>query len=88
MFQLGRRCQINFIAADTFLGWVSFKGEREELLVVLYAKWDDSIAQNLLKHQKAIKWNLKFNQSRNAIQYFSEASFYGSLGVLKDQAKA
>lgn len=28
LLQLCCRCQINFIASDTFLGWISFKGEK------------------------------------------------------------
>lgn len=42
LLQLCGRGQINFIAADTFLGWVSFKGkekQKKNSFSVLYAKW-------------------------------------------------
>lgn len=41
LFQLSRRCQVNFIASDTFFSRISFKGEKkwEGIFSVLYAKW-------------------------------------------------
>lgn len=83
LLQLCRRCQINFIASDTFLSWISFKGERKEKkrkelrwspkrsfsCVVREMELRDESSRKRVSI-KAIKRNLKFNQSFDSIQYF------------------
>lgn len=86
LLQLCRRCQINFIAADTFLGRISFKGEKknerrlkEGIFSVLYAKWKHGrwLPMSTKKSSKSYQTKFKIQSiSRNAIQCFF---FYGLL---------
>lgn len=71
LLQLCRGCQINFIAADAFLGRISFKGEKKEFLVCCTRNGN----MGRRSFSKAIKRNLKFNQSHDAIQYFFVSAF-------------